>query len=130
MSPIPDKRENVGSLTIEMVEFKEEWQFEDPQTGVFYKNGIIPQKLFLTLLGGDIQPESAKKAIAALESMFKSGVLSNCAYIRIADYTKVINPKFLGVKSYNLLIFDKLQGFYVICTHVNHTKMLVLFGFS
>jgi len=39
------------------------------------------------------------------------------------------NPKFLDVKSYNLLIFDKLQGFYAICTHVNHVKRLVLFGF-
>jgi len=107
MSPIPDKRGNVGSLTIEMVEFKEEWQFEDPQTGVFYKNGIIPQKLFLTLLGGDIQPENAKKAITVLESMFKSGVLSNCTYIRIADYTKVtkapINTRILYAKELNRL---------------------------
>ncbi|ACD89771.1 histidine kinase [Chlorobium limicola DSM 245] len=107
MSPIPDKRENVDSLTIEMVEFKEEWQFEDPQTGVFYKNGIIPQKLFFTLLGGDIQPESAKKAIAVLESVFKSGVLSNCAYIRIADYTKVtkapISTRILYAKELNRL---------------------------
>jgi len=107
MSPIPDKRGNVGSLTIEMVEFKEEWQFEDPQTGVFYKNGIIPQKLFLTLLGGDIQPDNAKKAITVLESMFKSGVLSNCTYIRIADYTKVtkapINTRILYAKELNRL---------------------------
>ncbi|NTV08191.1 MAG: hybrid sensor histidine kinase/response regulator, partial [Chlorobium limicola] len=107
MSSIPDKRQNGSSLTIEMVDFKEEWQFEDPQNGVFYKNGIIPQKLFLTLLGGDIQPESAKKAITVLERMFKSGVLTNCSYIRIADYTKVnkapISTRLLYARELNRL---------------------------
>ena len=81
-------------LSIEMVEFHPEWQFEDHKTGVFYKNGIIPQKLFITYLGGNIHPESAQKALIILEKMFKSGVLTNSEYIRIADYNKVISATF------------------------------------
>ena len=90
----PDNNGNRESFTLEMVEFKPEWQFEDRKTGVIYKNGIIPQKLFITFLGGNIQPESAKRAIDILEKMFQSGVLTNCEYIRIADYNEVINAPF------------------------------------
>jgi signal transduction histidine kinase/CheY-like chemotaxis protein len=89
MSPLPNTRVHGDTVSIDMVEFKAEWQFEEKKTGVFYKNGIIPGKLFLTSLGGDIQLESAKKAIEILENIFKSGLLSNCEYIRIADYSGV-----------------------------------------
>ena len=81
-------------LSIEMVDFNPEWQFEDHKTGIFYKNGIIPQKLFITYLGGNIHPESARKALISLEKIFKSGGLTNSYYIRIADYNKVISATF------------------------------------
>ena len=81
-------------LSIEMVDFNPEWQFEDHKTGIFYKNGIIPQKLFITYLGGNIHPESARKALISLEKIFKSGGLTNSDYIRIADYNKVISATF------------------------------------
>ncbi len=95
------------SLTLEMVEFRPEWQFEESETGVFYKNGVIPGKLFITFLGGNIQLDSAKKAIDILETMFKGNVLNNCEYIRIADYTDVtkasINTRMLYANSLNRL---------------------------
>ena len=81
-------------LSIEMVDFNPEWQFEDHKTGIFYKNGIIPQKLFITYLGGNIHPESARKALISLEKIFKSGGRTNSDYIRIADYNKVISATF------------------------------------
>jgi len=56
-----------------------------------------------------------------IESLFSDGIDEKI--------DPLIKPKFLDVKSYNLLIFDKLQGFYAICTHVNHVKRLALFGF-
>ena len=90
----PDNNGKRESVSLEMIDFNPEWQFKDSKTGVFYKNGIIPQKLFITFLGGNIQPESAKRAIDILEKMFQSGVLTNCEYIRIADYNEVINAPF------------------------------------
>ena len=90
----PDNNGKRESVSLEMIDFNPEWQFKDSKTGVFYKNGIIPQKLFITFLGGNIQPESAKRAIDILEKRFQSGVLTNCEYIRIADYNEVINAPF------------------------------------
>jgi two-component system, sensor histidine kinase len=94
-------------LTLKMVEFRPEWQFEESKTGVFYKNGVIPGKLFITFLGGNIQLDSAKQAIDILETMFRSNVLNNCEYIRIADYTDVtkasINTRMLYANSLNRL---------------------------
>ena len=90
----PDNNGKRESVSLEMIDFNPEWQFKDSKTGVFYKNGIIPQKLFITFLRGNIQPESAKRAIDILEKMFQSGVLTNCEYIRIADYNEVINAPF------------------------------------
>ena len=84
----------INHLSMEMVEFNPDWQFENNETGEFYKNGIIPQKLFITYLGGNIQPESADKVFLSLEKLFKSGVLTNTEYIRIADYNKVISASF------------------------------------
>jgi signal transduction histidine kinase/ActR/RegA family two-component response regulator len=75
---------------MDMAEFRPEWQYhEDSRSGVFYRNGVIPGKLFITYLGGDIQLDSAKKAIEVLERMFRDNVLRNCDYIRIADYSAV-----------------------------------------
>ncbi|MCX6178919.1 MAG: ATP-binding protein [Chlorobiales bacterium] len=91
---IPDNNGANNPVSVEMIEFNPAWQFEDKKTGVFYKNGIIPGKLFITFLGGNIQLDNAKTALEILEQMFKSEVLSNCEYIRIADYSKVISAPF------------------------------------
>ena len=42
-------------------------------------------------------------------------------------YGFAINPEFPGVKSYNLLIFNKLRAFYAFCTHVNYVEKFVLY---
>ncbi len=81
-------------FSLEMVEFNPEWQYDNHKTGEFYKNGVIPRKLFITYLGGNIQPASTDKVFASLENMFKSGALTNSEYIRIADYNKVISASF------------------------------------
>ncbi|NTU97242.1 MAG: response regulator [Chlorobiaceae bacterium] len=98
----PEPGINIPGLpvTLEMVEFRPEWQYEDPLTGVFYRNGVIPGTLFVTFLGGNIELDSAKKALEALELVFKSGVLRNCDYIRIADYSAVTKASISTRKLY------------------------------
>ena len=94
ISKMQDNNGTNNQFSLEMVEFNPEWQFENHKTGEFYKNGVIPQKLFITYLGGNIQPASTDKVFASLENMFKSGALTNSNYIRIADYNKVISASF------------------------------------
>ncbi|NTW55712.1 MAG: response regulator [Chlorobiaceae bacterium] len=100
MNRKPEKYIPGMPITMDMVEYRPEWQFEDPKTGVFYRNGVIPGKLFITFLGGDIQLESAKKAIETLNVLFQSNVLRNCDYIRIADYSAVIKASVSTRKLY------------------------------
>ncbi|NTW10300.1 MAG: response regulator [Chlorobiaceae bacterium] len=100
MNPEPGKFIPGMPVTMDMVEFRPEWQFEEPGSGVFYRNGVIPGKLFITFIGGDIQLESAKKALDALERVFQSGVLRNCDYIRIADYSAVSKASIATRKLY------------------------------
>jgi two-component system, sensor histidine kinase len=98
----PDLRNNNAGMhvTMDMVEFRPEWQFEDTESGVFYRNGVIPGKLFITFIGGDINLDSAKKAIDSLEKVFACGVLKNCDYIRIADYSAVTRASISTRKLY------------------------------
>lgn len=76
------------------LEFKPEWQYENPKTGVFYSNAVIPHRLFFSSISGPIELESTTEAIDILERLFDSGVLDNCSYIRIADYSGVVKASF------------------------------------
>jgi two-component system, sensor histidine kinase len=100
MNPQYGKNFFSAPITMDMVEFRPEWQYEEPGTGVYYRNGIIPGKLFITFLGGDIQIDSAKKALEALNKVFQSSVLQNCDYIRIADYSGVTKASISTRKLY------------------------------
>jgi signal transduction histidine kinase/CheY-like chemotaxis protein len=94
-------------LHYDMIEFRPDWQYEDPDTGVYYRSGIIPEKLFFTSLGGEIHQEATESIIGVLQHIFESGVLSNCTYIRIADYSGVekasINSRILYANTLNRL---------------------------
>ena len=82
--------EGASSYSYDMLEFRPEWQFDDPVSGVYYHSAVIPGKLFFTSLGGDISPDVARKAIPYLERVFADRVLENTDYVRIADYSEVV----------------------------------------
>ncbi|MBF0587168.1 response regulator [Prosthecochloris sp. N3] len=94
-------------ISHDMLEFRPGWQFDDPQTGVYYRSGVIPHHLFFTALGGDFQYEVAEKVLPCINQVFEDGVLSDCEYIRIADYTDVtkasINARILYANELNRL---------------------------
>ncbi|ARM30566.1 response regulator [Prosthecochloris sp. HL-130-GSB] len=102
--------ENPGQdrpLSYDMLEFRKEWQFDDPESGVYYRSGVIPGKIFFTALGGDVQYEVAEKVLPCIRQVFADGVLSDCEYIRIADYTDVqrasINARIMYARELNHL---------------------------
>jgi signal transduction histidine kinase/ActR/RegA family two-component response regulator len=95
------------ALDYESIEFRPEWQFEDRESRVYYRSGVIPGILFFTSLGGDIQSENVDKVIRVLQNIFENGALTNCRYIRIADYSGIekasINTRILYANALNRL---------------------------
>jgi two-component system, sensor histidine kinase len=74
------------------IEFRPEWRVENPETGFHYHSGVIHGKLFFTSLHGLATQEDAERVVNTLPDIFRDGGLTDCRYIRIADYTNVIQP--------------------------------------
>lgn len=94
-------------FSYEMLKFRPEWQFDDPDTGAYYRSGVIPGELFFTSLGGDVQYKVVQKAVPFIERVFADGMFRNCDYARIADYSGVtkaaINARILYARTINRL---------------------------
>jgi signal transduction histidine kinase len=76
------------------------WQYESPKSGAYFRNAVIPHRLFYSTLGGKFTVEDCDEAVKRIESIFEEGWLSNDEIYRIADYTEVINASFRARKNY------------------------------
>ena len=107
MNQSHDQAGSSPRFSYDMLEFRTEWQFDDPDTGAYYHSGVIPGKLFFTSLGGEMQFEATQKAAVFVERVFAEGGLKNNEYIRIADYSAVtkasINARIFYAKILNRL---------------------------
>jgi signal transduction histidine kinase/ActR/RegA family two-component response regulator len=74
------------------IEFRPEWRVENHDTGFHYFSGVIPGHLFFTSIGGIAHQEDAERVISTLPEIFRDGKLSDCRYVRIADYSNVVQP--------------------------------------
>lgn len=74
------------------IEFRPEWRVENPEIGFKYESGVIPGKLFFTSIKGIAHQGDAERVVATLPEIFRNGELCNCRYIRIADYSNVVQP--------------------------------------
>ncbi len=74
------------------IEFRPEWSVENPDNGFHYHSGVIPGKLFLTSIHGLANQDDAERVVRTLPDIFRDGGLTDCRYIRIADYQNVIQP--------------------------------------
>ncbi len=94
-------------FSYDMLEFRPEWQFDDPDTGVYYHSAAVPGKLFFTSLGGNITLSAAQKGIPYVERVFADGIFNDSDYVRIADYSGVdkasINSRLLYANTLNRL---------------------------
>lgn len=102
-----DQSGNTRRLSYDMLEFHPEWQFDDPDSGVYYHSAAIPGELFFTSLGGDITLSAAQKGIPYVERVFADGIFNDCDYVRIADYSGVnkasVNSRLLYANTLNRL---------------------------
>lgn len=107
MKQSQDQSGSTRRLSYDMLEFRQEWQFDDPGAGVYYHSAAIPGKLFFTSLGGDITLSAAQKGIPYVERVFADGIFNGCDYVRIADYSGVnrasINSRLLYANTLNRL---------------------------
>ena len=83
----PDRTRNL----MDEIEFRPQWDASDPETGYYYTSGVIPGKLFYSAIKAeDMTVQDVTNAAPCIEQVFKDGVLSDCEYIRVADYSGVI----------------------------------------
>lgn len=122
MERFRDEQDKSGALCFEQLEFRPEWQYEDPSKGLYYKSGVIPQKVFYSQIQIlNLESEDVKIGLPFLEQVFKDGVLKGSKYIRIADYTDVKKASLMARKDYTLAIkrlnkqYDSLPSSTYVC---------------
>jgi signal transduction histidine kinase/CheY-like chemotaxis protein len=74
------------------IEFRPEWRVDNPDSGFHYHSGVIPGKLFFTTINGLATQDDAERIVRTLPDIFRDGGLTDCRYIRIADYLNVTQP--------------------------------------
>lgn len=78
-----------NKISLKDILFKPEWSYE--KNGFILRNGVIPHKLFFTSFDGITQADTAIKISQCMNRLFEEGSLTNSSYIRIADYSKLLN---------------------------------------
>ena len=87
-------------VTLDDLQFRPKWQYENLSTGGSYRNGIIPGQLFFSCLSGSFTSEDSVAVVPILESVFEEGGFDNKTYIRIADYSNTSKGSFSARKEY------------------------------
>jgi hypothetical protein len=88
------------NISMNDLTFDPQWQYENPQTKVAYRNGIIAGSLFFSSLSGNITLEDAESVVEVLERIFAKGRFDNTTYVRIADYSRIIRGSFKARQKY------------------------------
>ncbi len=88
------------NISMNDLTFDPQWQYENPQTKVAYRNGIIAGSLFFSSVSGNVTIEDAESVVEVLERIFAKGRFDNTAYVRIADYSRTIQGSFKARQRY------------------------------
>ncbi len=87
------------------IQFRPQWNASDPDTGYYYTSGVIPKKLFYSAIKAfDMRVEDVQNAAPCIEQVFRDEVLSDCEYIRVADYSGVVKTSILARTTYAKMI--------------------------
>ncbi|MBU2629981.1 MAG: response regulator, partial [Proteobacteria bacterium] len=96
---LPEGKSDIFSF--DMLEFRPQWQYENKDRQIFYRNGVIPGKLFYSQIQADtVDMENFSRIVPMFEAVFKEGVLTNSRYIRIVDYSRVGRSSLKARKAY------------------------------
>jgi len=90
-----------NEYSIENIQFKPEWEFNNLDTGTRYKIGIIEGKLLFVYLSIDSNTiEDVKEASLLLDKAFEEGNLRGTQYYKIADYSGMKTATSISVRRY------------------------------
>ncbi|MCB9058726.1 MAG: PAS domain S-box protein [Calditrichae bacterium] len=90
----------MDKIIFEDILFNKEWQYLNEENGGYYKNGIIPGRLFYSKLGGNLDQDASEIVTKLLEKLFKSAAFDHQKIYRIVDYTDVEATSYFTRKTY------------------------------
>lgn len=93
-------------LLFKDIQFKPQWEYNNPETGFGYKSGVIPGKLFYSSLHGNINITDAKKATKTLYDIYETGSLKDTSPVRVVDYTGMKKSSLTARKYYAQALND------------------------
>ncbi len=91
LEKVPLSSENKsGNIRFDMLEFSDQWQFEDKIRQVFYRNGVIPGRVFYSCIQADyLSMSDFNRLSPVLEQVYQDGFYNGSKYIHIVDYSQV-----------------------------------------
>lgn len=94
------------TLCFDDLMFNPEWQIEKSESHFFYKNGVIPRKVFFSAIGGNITVTEVHEAFEPIEKAFIDGEFAHTEYIRIVDYSQLENASIQSRRIYGRYLID------------------------
>lgn len=116
--------ETFEHITYDDFIFHPDWQIEKTSTNFYYKNGVIPGKIFFSELGGNITTKEVEEALPQIKKAFIEGEFENTTYIRIVDYSHVENASIQARRKYGQFLTDLNES------HNAHAKLSFICGAS
>ncbi|MEA3265828.1 MAG: PAS domain S-box protein, partial [Candidatus Fermentibacteria bacterium] len=112
------KEENEFNLAT--IEFKPEWEYNNPDSDAYYRSGVVPGKLLYSELRGYLTENDIRAIIDTLSNVYVNGSISGTEFIRIADYSAIqrisIPSRKLYTKALNRL--NKIHNCRPVVTHI------------
>jgi PAS domain S-box-containing protein len=92
------------ALTFENIQFRDEWEYKNTETGAVYRCGVIPGRVFFSGISGEISLDDVHRVESVFEAVYDSGNFNNATYIRVVDYSAVMYVTIAARKAYALLL--------------------------
>jgi len=70
------------------LDFNPDWQYQNPRSEAYFRNGTLDSRIFFSSLGGALDIEDVSHVTTILEDLFREHSLDR-DYLRIADYSGV-----------------------------------------
>jgi len=107
-------------FSFKAIDFRPEWEYDNPNSDAYYRSGVIPGKLLYSELRGYLSLEDIRAIIETLGNVYANGAMSGKKFIRIADYSAIerisIPSRKLYTKALNRL--NKIHDCRPVVTHI------------
>lgn len=91
-------------LSFKDIQFRDSWVYKNEVTGAVCRNGVIPGRLFFSVISGQVTQEDVQRAEGVFDTVYREGQLQGRRFIRIADYSGVSQASLTARKVYARLL--------------------------